>query len=103
MLDNTILLFKGFTTCTYLLFTLENIFSFDCRFNILYLLENTTKATKLYVYQIMVNFKMTGVILKFSPNFSVNVLEKKYLKSVKKKEKKNNNNNNIYSYSGSKS
>lgn len=50
-------------------------------------MENTTKATKLYVYQIMVNFKMTGVILKFSPNFSVNVLEKKYLKSVKKKIK----------------
>lgn len=41
---------------------------------------------------------MTEVILKFSPNFSVNVLGKKYLKGVKK-----NNNNKIYSYTGSKS
>lgn len=38
----------------------------------------------------MVHFKLTEVILKFSPNFSVNMLKKKkYLKSVKKKKNKN--------------
>lgn len=93
-MDNTILLFKGFTICTYLLFTSENIcFSFDCRCNILYLLENITISLSNNG-----RFKMTEVILKFSPNFSVNVLGKKYLKGVK-----NNNNNKIYSYTGSKS